>query len=292
MQYFGDYLSNTTDDNNNFWIHRVHYTTMIRSYMKVGEYGEEEEIVVSREDNKTILDELYNIYLLEKTLNEQEVVVDPEIKVERSAFHPLYERSYEKIYNTVLKLRDDIYQFERSKGRGHVGEITLKKLRFALITMIQVYLIEFATYTYILRRYGSVLRKVFIDIWKSMSDEDDMRLIHQGVRDGKNMVRRESDKEPLSVAMVYISADNRIVKGIVSYPKKKYMIDVKELTCDCPDFVYRKCTQGLLCKHLIKFQNECRCLVYLNRIVKDNLYNVPCPLKEMLNIAYDESVKF
>ena len=292
MQFHGDYLTNTSDDNENIWIHRVEYSTTIRSYMKVGENGEEDEIIVSSEDNKTILDELYNIYLVEKTLHDQDVIVDPELKVERGSFHPLYERSYDKIYNTVLKLKDDIHRFEQSKGRGQTGEIALKKLRFALITMVQVYLVEFGTYSYIVRRYGSILRKVFIDIWKTMSDEDDMQMITRSAQDGNNIVRRQSDKEPLCVAMVYISADNRVVKGHVSYPKKQYMIDVKNLTCDCPDFVYRKQTQGLLCKHLIKFQNECKCLTYLHRIVKDNLYNVPCPLREMLNVAYDENVTF
>ena len=177
--------------------------------------------------------------------------------------------------------------------RGNLSyHVTLKKLRYVLITILQVYLVEFPTYSYILRRYGSVLRKIFIDIWKSMTDEDDKELIEEGIAKGKNIIRRDSERVPLSVAMVYISANNRIVKGTISYPKKTYLINVKDLTCDCPDFVHRKLKQGLLCKHLIKFQNECKCLVYLNRIVKENLYNVPCPIKEMLSTAYDEEVSF
>ena len=291
MQYFEDYISNTSEDND-IWIHRLQYSTIIRAYVKVGEYGEEDEIMVSSEDNRIILDSLYDMYLVEKTLNNQEVVLLHDTKVDRNDFHSLYDKSFEKIYNVILKVKNEIHHFERNIRGDLSYQVTLKKLRYVLITIVQVYLVEFPTYTYILRRYGSVLRKVFIDIWKSMNDEDDKQLIEEGFVNGKNIIRRESEKVPLSVAMVYISANNRIVKGIVSYPKKTYLINVKDLTCDCPDFVYRKFKQGLLCKHLIKFQNECKCLVYLNRIVKENLYNVPCPIKEMLSIAYDDKVLF
>lgn len=292
MQYFEDYISNTSDDNDNIWIHRLQYSTIIRAYVKVGEYGEEDEIMISSEDNQIILDAIYNMYLVEKTLNNQEVVLDPHGKVDRNMFHPLYEKSFDKIYKVILKLKDEIYAFEQYKREDYSYQVTLKKLRYVLITIIQVYLAEFPTYSYIIRRYGSVLRKVFIDIWKLMSDEDDKILIQKGITNGKNIIRRDSEREPLSVAMVYIAANNRIVKSVVSYPRKKYLIDVKDLTCDCPDFVHRKYKQGLLCKHLMKFQNECKCMVYLNRIVKDNLYNVPCPMKKMLRIAYDEGVSF
>jgi hypothetical protein len=258
-----------------------------------GVYGEEEEIIVSNEDNKIILDSLYDIYLVEKTLNNQEVVLNPDERVEQEMFHSMYEKSFQKIKEVILKVKDEIYRTEQYKrGDSTSFEVTLKKLRYVLITIIQVYISEFPTYTYIMKRYGSVLRKVFIDIWKSMADADDKRLIEEGMKRGKNIIRRDSEKEALCAAMVYISADNRIVKGKVSYPRKKYLIDVKDLSCDCPDFVYRKFKQGLLCKHLIKFQNECKCLVYLNRIIKNNLYNVPCPMREMLTVAYDEGVSF
>lgn len=292
MQYVEDYISNISDDNDNIWIHRLQYSTLIRAYVRVGEYGEEDEIIVSSEDNRIILDSLYDMYLVEKTLDNQEVVLLPDTKVDRNDFHALYERSFEKIYNVILKVKNEIQQFENTM-RGNLSyHVTLKKLRYVLITILQVYLVEFPTYSYILRRYGSVLRKIFIDIWKSMTDEDDKELIEEGIAKGKNIIRRDSERVPLSVAMVYISANNRIVKGTISYPKKTYLINVKDLTCDCPDFVYRKFKQGLLCKHLIKFQNECKCLVYLNRIVKENLYNVPCPIKEMLSTAYDKEVSF
>ena len=292
MQYLEDYISNVTDDNDNLWIHRVQYSTVIRTFVKVGEFGEEEEILVSSEDNKIMLDELYNLYLIEKTLNNQEVVINTDIKVERANFHPLYERSFQKIYDVVFKLKDDIHRLEEDRGNVNSQEVTLKKLRLVLITILQVYLTEFPTYSYIIRRYGSILRKVFIDIWTSINDIEDRRVIEEGKANKKNIIRRDSEKVPLSVAMVYISSEHRIVKAKVSYPKRKYMIDVQNMSCDCPDFVYRKFKQGLMCKHLRKFQNECKCLVYLNRIVKENLYNVPCPLKNMLSTAYDENVSF
>lgn len=292
MQYLDDYISNVSDDNANIWIHRLGYSTVIRAFVKVGETGEEDEILVSSDDNKIILDELYDMYLTEKTLHNQEVVIDPRTKVDRNTFHPSFARSFDRISKVILKVKDEIYRFEVYRGNIHAHEVTLKKLRFVLITLIQVYLTEFSTYGYIIRRYGSVLRKIYIDIWESMTSGVDQEVIDQGKDSGRNIIRRESDKVPLSVAVVYISTDNRIVKGHISYPKKNYMIDVKDMTCDCPDFVYRKHAQGLMCKHLIKFQNECKCLVYLNRIVRDNLYNVPCPMGKMLSQAYDEDIMF
>ncbi len=292
MQYLDDYISNVSDDNANIWIHRIGYSTVIRAFVKVGENGEEDEILVSSEDNKIILDELYDMYLTEKTLHNQEVVIDSRTKVDRNTFHPLFARSFDRISKVILKIKDEIYRFEVYRGNIHAHEVTLKKLRFALITLIQVYLTEFSTYGYIIRRYGSVLRKIYIDIWESMEAGVDQEVIDQGKDSERNIIRRESEKVPLSVAVVYISTDNRIIKGHISYPKKNYMIDVKDMTCDCPDFVYRKHAQGLMCKHLIKFQNECKCLVYLNRIVRDKLYNVPCPMGKMLSQAYDEDIKF
>ena len=289
---FHDFIANVNNDLDSTWIHRETRSTMIRALIQVADFEEQDEVLVSHEDNKIILDELYNIYVLQHTLHDKNPVIDSHGEVKKSDFHELYLKSYEKIYTVVHKLQSSIFEFETNRGNIYAYDVTLKKLRYVLITMIQVYMTEFQSYAPIIQRYASILRTIFIDLWQKLIDINDDVIVQEARRNDRNIVQRFSDKMPSFVSAVYISKDNRIVKSLVKYPLKKYMIDVKDMTCDCPDFVYRRQFNGQYCKHLERFRNESGCLVLLNRVIDKHLYNVPCPLKDMLQCAYDDRFDF
>lgn len=285
-----DFISNVTDEDDELIV-RLEYSTLIRCRIKIDGFGED-EMTISSEQNEIILDELYNIYVLEKTLVDQEVVTNTDVKIDDKDLHPIFTKSTDMIFDVILKMKNEIYRFEWDRGNLNAQDVTMKKLRFILVTMIQVYLTQFTTYEYIIKRYGSILRKIFIEIWGSVLLEEQQFFIDEARKSNRNVVRRPSDKVPLKVPAVYISKDNRIIKAMVFYPKQYYLIDVLNFTCDCPDFMYRKYSQGLICKHLLKFQNECKCMMVMNSVIQEHLYNVPCPVKEMLRVAYDSRTDF
>ena len=287
-----DFIANINNDLHSTLIEREQRSTFIRALLEVEDRVEPDEVVVTPEENKVILDELYNVYALQQTLQDKIPLIDLVGEVSTRSFHKEYLKSYRSMHRVIDKLKSHIFEFEKARGNNYVFDVTLKKLRYVMITMIQVYLTEFPTYAPIIHRYGSILRTIFIDIWRNLILDNDNIILREARKNNRNIIRRPSDSEPAQVSAVYISNENRIVKSIVRYPEKSYMIDVQDMTCDCPDFMYRRRFTGECCKHLHRFRNESGCLVLLNRVVEKHLYNVPCPLRDMLHRAYDERVDF
>lgn len=132
-----------------------------------------------------------------------------------------------------------------------------------------------------------------------IEDEKD-RLMKDEIKEAhkrnENIIAIDSYAKETTILIVYVSINNKMIISKMKNKKKKYLINIKNNTCSCPDFKLRKIKQGLCCKHLMEVRNKSYCLLMIDRVMnslsQNSCNNSYVPLKHMLNVAYDNSINY
>ena len=103
-----------------------------------------------------------------------------------------------------------------------------------------------------------------------------------------NVIEFPSLKDDSYDYVIYKNKNNALKIVKVLNRKPKYLINIKENICNCPDFIFRKIYKGGLCKHLKVIQKRTKDLSTLKAIQNKYLYNVNIPLNKMLNFISSE----
>tara|TARA_B100000405_G_scaffold102215_1_gene71230 strand:- start:339 stop:1223 length:885 start_codon:yes stop_codon:yes gene_type:complete len=251
-------------------------------------------LIVSPTESAEMLNALYDVYELHCKLTNKTVYLHHGF-LDRDDVHPTCLQRYERIhavvkgiYERIKNLPSDIRTVPR-----HNGDI--ERLRNVLVEVISIWFIEIPEYAPILKRYASMFRKVFIDIWGEIIHEYDDFCIEQKRNIGINVVRVKSNttyNRIRNAQFIYISKAGIVKKVCLKYPPIYYLVDVKRNFCDCPDFVFRKWKYGLMCKHLKELKNKTRCMMNIIQVMEDRTHNLMYPLKEMLTAAYDKEIRY
>ena len=132
-----------------------------------------------------------------------------------------------------------------------------------------------------------------------IEDEKDRLLkeeIEESSKRNENIIAINSYAKETTTAFVYISINNEIIVSIMKSKKKKYLINIKNNTCTCPDFRKRKMKQGLCCKHLMEIRNKSYCMLMIDKVMsslsQNSCNNSYVPFKHMLNVVYDNSINY
>ena len=149
--------------------------------------------------------------------------------------------------------------------------------------------------------YAIQLVTYFISITQSNVIEDEKdRLMKDEIKDGynrnENILPIESSVKETVTIFLYVSKNNKMLVSKLKNKRKKYLLNIKNNTCTCPDFRLRKMKQGLCCKHLMEIRNKSYCLLLMDKVM-DSLSQNSCsnsyvPFKKMLSIAYDKSINY
>lgn len=141
----------------------------------------------------------------------------------------------------------------------------------------------------------------FISITQSNIIEDEKdRLMKDEIKDGynrnENILPIESSVKETVTIFLYVSKTNKMLVSKLKNKRKKYLLNIKNNTCTCPDFRLRKMKQGLCCKHLMEIRNKSYCLLLMDKVM-DSLSQNSCsnsyvPFKKMLSVAYDKSINY
>lgn len=141
----------------------------------------------------------------------------------------------------------------------------------------------------------------FISITQSNIIEDEKdRLMKDEIKNGynrnENILPIESSVKETVTIFLYVSKNNRMLVSKLKNKRKKYLLNIKNNTCTCPDFRLRKMKQGLCCKHLMEIRNKSYCLLLMDKVM-DSLSQNSCsnsyvPFKKMLSVAYDKSINY
>lgn len=135
-------------------------------------------------------------------------------------------------------------------------------------------------------RIGYVISNVVSKKKKELSD----MLIMLSKKNGENIILMKSFQPMKFGNVCYVDKSNRIKLAKRKLDDKHYTINIKENSCSCPDFIYRKMKAGLSCKHLMELKNKTRCLMLIKNIPA--LHNIAIPVKEMLETAYCPNVQY
>lgn len=260
----------------------------------------EQFFVVDYDNCKTILMTLIRMGNLT-----EEVAGDPskieeldrsESELDLTDFHPRFRLLYTRLENAIraehrkilqsVTIRYEIFNYG-------MYDVALNRLRDVLLTMITVFYTEMSEYKESFDRHVSIIRYVFVKIWKMTIEEYDDKYISKQRLLGCNMVRvRSSTAESRTTQISYYSEQCKIKKVMIKYPCTTYLLNVYHNTCECPDYVFRRLREGTLCKHLKQLKNKTKCLLMIKEFMSNYFHNVPYPMKEMLAHVYQENVVY
>jgi predicted nucleic acid-binding Zn finger protein len=132
-----------------------------------------------------------------------------------------------------------------------------------------------------------------------IEDEKDRLMkdeIEEGSKRNENIIVIESSAKETTTAVLYVSKNNEMTLSKLKNKRKKYLINVKNNTCTCPDFRLRKWKQGLCCKHLMEIRNKSHCILLIDKVMASlsrNSYNTSyVPFKKMLDVVYDKAIDY
>jgi hypothetical protein len=252
-------------------------------------------LIVSPMESEEMLNALYDVYELHRSLSNKTVYIHHGF-LDHDDIHPTCLEQYERIHAVAKGI------LERIKALPFTSDdfiarhnVDTERLRNALVEIISIWFVEVPAYVPILKRYASVFRKVFIDMWGEAIRKYDDFCIEKKRKLGINVIRVKSNttyNRIRNTQFIYISKEGIIKKICLKYPPIHYLVDVKRNLCDCPDFVFRKWKFGLMCKHLKDLKNKTRCMMNVINVMEDRTHNLMYPLKEMLTAAYDDRIKY
>lgn len=156
-----------------------------------------------------------------------------------------------------------------------------------IINSFETHVIQLVTY------FISIIRNNIIQAEKEKLMKDE---IMEGLNRNENIVPIESSQKETYTTIVHVSKNNKMIVSKLKNKKKKYLINIKNNTCTCPDFRLRKIKQGLCCKHLMEIRNKSYCLLTINKVMdlisQSSYNNSYVPFKQMLCVAYDKSINY
>ena len=156
-----------------------------------------------------------------------------------------------------------------------------------IIDSFKTYAIQLVTY------FISIIKNNLIENERDelMNDE-----IKTGFNRNENIIPIESSKKETEATFLYVSKNNKMMVSKLKNKRKKYLVNIKNNTCTCPDFLLRKMQQGLCCKHLIEIRNKSYCLLAIDRVMdslsQSSYNNSYVPFKQMLHVVYDNSINY
>ena len=273
-------------------------TELSNVYVQIPTYLFDETTIlcISCEENKDILNSLYDIWQLYISVQDRTVHSETNRVFDEEDMHPSMRLSYDKLHASISNIyirvksltmisfiNDSHYKLRRN----------LRGLRAALIELISVYVVFIPEYMPIFKAFTAILRQIFIKIVIEEIEILDKAIIGESVQNGNNLIRVLSDTEQKShVNLIYVSKTSKVMKVRAELPKIRYLVDVKNNLCDCPDFFYRRFQRGQLCKHLLQLKNKTRCMMNIMEIMRDRTHNLLYPIGEMLRVAYDEKINY
>lgn len=184
-------------------------------------------------------------------------------------------------YNSISKPKYDSFQNE--------SIIQLNRICYFMIESFKIYPIH------VVSSYLSIIKNNIIE------DEKDRLMMHQiveGSKQNENIIVIESTsaKETFTPTFIYVSKNNERKFAKMKIKRKKYLINIKNNTCTCPNFYVCHMQYASCCKHLMEMRNKSYCLLLLNKVmdsISQNSYNnYHVPFKEMLNVTYDKSINY
>ena len=254
-------------------------------------------LTVSSQESMEMLNAMYDVYELHRSLSNKTVYVQHGF-LDEDDINPACSLQYKRIHTVVQGIHERIKTIMPPPPDDIISDaynINIDRLRVTLIEIINTWFVEVHEYTPIFKCYASILRKIFIDLWRESIREHEDFCIEEKRKSGLNVIRVKSNKtfnKMRNTQFVYISKGNIVKKVCLKYPPVHYLVDVKRNLCDCPDFVFRKWKAGRMCKHLKNLKNKTRCMMNLINIMGDRTHNILYPLKDMLTAAYDEHIQY
>lgn len=156
-----------------------------------------------------------------------------------------------------------------------------------IIDSFETYVIQLVTY------FISIIKNNLIE---NERDELMKNEIKMGLNRNENIISIESSKKETEATFLYVSKNNKMMVSKLKNKKKKYLVNIKNNTCTCPDFLLRKMQQGLCCKHLMEIRNKSYCLLAINKVMdslsQSSYNNSYVPFKQMLHAVYDNSINY
>jgi len=183
-------------------------------------------------------------------------------------------------YNSISKPEYDSFQNE--------AIIQLSEICYYMVESFETYPIH------VVSCYLTIVKKNIIE------DERDRLMMHQIVEGSKRneniIVIESSAKETFTSVFIYVSKNNEKKFARLKIKRKKYLINIKNNTCTCPNFYVGHMKYGTCCKHLMEIRNKSYCLLMMNKVMaslSQNSYNnYHVPFKEMLHLVYDKSINY
>ena len=145
----------------------------------------------------------------------------------------------------------------------------------------------------IVTHFISIIRNNIIENEKDKLMKNEIKEAHNR---NENVISIDSNEKETTTLILYVSKNNKIILSKIKNKKKKYLINIKNNTCTCPDFRLRKIKQDMPCKHLMKINNKSCCLLLIDKVMnalsKNNYNNSYVPFKKMLDVVYNENVDY
>ena len=203
--------------------------------------------------------------------------VDSNMQKEFCVIQDFMQSIYDKIFDNVLQQN---YKDKVSIVFTHFRNILL----FLNETITELY----PSFSVMNNTFYHIANKIITIQMDLLQDS----IISDGLKNNENIIKVDSFKKHKYRQIIFKSKTNCLKIASVVIDKPKYLINVIQNECTCPDFLHRKMKKGLSCKHLLQLKNKNKCLTLIQELQREHLYNVNIPMKHMLKTAYSDDINY
>lgn len=87
--------------------------------------------------------------------------------------------------------------------------------------------------------------------------------------------------------LLVVTKDNKLKYKRFDFCKRYHLVDVQNMCCSCKSYITMRS-----CEHVTDMNNRSCCMSLVKSLCDQKLYNVPVPMKNMLDIVYSPMIDY